>query len=402
MTNMHYDIIIVGGGLVGLAFALSLQDTDLSIAVIDAKPYKPLDKTQSRPLSLNDTSHRILKNLGLWKDVEKNATPIKQVHVSERSRFGAMRLCADEVGVDALGYVINIIDLFAALQNKTLHQKNLTLIQPATVADITFQPNAATLSVNTESGASQLNGSLIIAADGSHSQLVERLQLEKEQRDYNETAVTAMISISQHHNFTAYERFTKEGTIALLPRTQNTCGLVWSVDTRQAENLLSLNDSDFIHKLHDNIGYRVGHFEKISQRHSHPLRFSHVQKRVKNNVVILGNASQTIHPIAAQGFNLGLIDAVTLSDKLKQCDDIQKNQDELLKLFEADCAEHQQNVIRFTNSTVNIFQSQHPIVTHGRSLALNLLGLCPKSRQLIAKFGMGKLRKGTKSACTVA
>ncbi len=402
MTNIDYDIIIVGGGLVGLAFALSLQDTDLSIAVIDAKPYKPLDTTQSRPLSLNDTSYRVLKNLNLWKDVEKNATPIKHVHISERNQFGALRLRAEEVGAEALGYVINIIDLFAALQTKTLSQKNLTFIQPATVNDISFQAKTAALSIDTESGAQHISGALIIAADGSHSQLVERLHLNKEQRDYNETAITAILSLSQHHDFTAYERFTKEGTIALLPLTHNTCGLVWSVCTDKTENLLSLSDGEFIDKLHENIGYRAGHFEKISKRHSHPLTYSYVSERVKNNVVILGNASQTIHPIAAQGFNLGLIDAVTLSDKIKPHSNIHMLQAELLKQFEADCAEHQKNVIRFTNGTVNVFQSHNPAVMHGRSLALNLLGLCSKSRQLVAKFGMGKLRKCTKSACTVA
>ena len=400
----HFDIIIVGKGLVGLAFALALQDTTLSIALIEAKPLAPFPVAFSRPLSLNEISCQILKKLGVWETLAGEATPITGVHISEQHRFGAIRLSATECKVPALGHVVDIATLFSALQEKTKLQKNITCIQPATVKNITFNEHDATLHITTECSQHTLTATLVVVADGHSSTLSKLLNLHTEEYDYQESAITATVNVSKPHGGMAFERFTKEGTIALLPRASHAYGLVISAQKTQANTLLALEDAAFLTWLQTQMGYRAGSFQNLSKRALSPLKYFRAHERVKQNVILLGNASQTLHPVAAQGFNVGLVDAATLADYIQAKPSLQTAMKEqhLLQTVDAVCAQHQNQVIDFTKAIVAIYHHQTPAVSCGRGFMLHFLGLSPSFRQKIAKFGMGHYRKSTHLAHELA
>lgn len=404
MKHFDADIVIVGAGLAGLSFAIGLANTPLRICLIDAKPDKPFDTTQSRPLSLNATSHRILKNLSLWKHVALQATPIESVHISEHGRFGTARLHAAETGESALGYVIDIADLANALRARTQTQNNLTILQPATVESVHCDSSVASLTLKQQNKIRTLTTSIVIAADGSQSHIVSQLGFTKIQKNYAQCAISATVSLSKPHNNIAYERFTQSGTIALLPMTKQRAGLVWTMPENQKDDMLHLSDDDFMARLQQLVGYRAGFFQALSARNTFPLHFSKVHERFKQRIIILGNAQQTIHPMAAQGFNLSLHDAMTLADLIVA--HYQSNDtpiDALLcQQFEKQCAQHQQQIIQGTNMLVNLASSQTKLAKFARGFAINFISFCPTSRHLLSKFGMGTLTTLTKSARPVA
>lgn len=400
----EYDIIIIGGGLVGLSFALSLENQDCSIALIDAKPQKPFDKTQSRPLSLNASSQCIFANLKIWDALATSAAPIKTVQVSERNRFGVVNLRASDVGADALGYVTDIADLANTLFGRTKAQHNLDLLQPATVENVITDGDEAHLNVKLNNSVHTLKSKLLIAADGANSRIASTMHFTREKHDYAQTAITSTLNCTSAPCHTAFERFTDNGTIALLPLGKNKYGLVWCAQTETAKALLALDDSVFLKKLQTHLGYRAGYFEEVAKRNALPLSYSHVRERYKKNVIILGNASLTIHPVAAQGFNLALHDAITLSDMLAphMQDKARWVRESFLKEVDEALGEHQKTVMQFSNKLVDLYHNTHPLCGVARSLALNFVSLSQHSRQIISKFGMGQLAKRTFRARTVA
>lgn len=312
---MRYDLIIVGGGMVGAGLALALQSSNLSIALIDAR--KP-SNDDPRLFALNASSCHFLENIKLWSKLSEYASPIHQVHVTHQGHFGAVRLHREDVQLPALGYVIPAHLIEMALNEQLESLPRLTLYQPAILKNLKQENGLAFLTVETEEGEISLTSSVVIGADGAESTVRKQLNIATEIIDYEQSAIVARTTLQRPHGQIAYERFNSKGAIAMLPLRGNECATIWSADNELIHKLTSLTDDEFLHVLQKEFGYRLGRLQQISKRHVFPLRKICAEKSVDQCALLLGNAMHTLHPIAAQGFNLALYEVAMLTESIME------------------------------------------------------------------------------------
>lgn len=366
----HYDLIIIGGGVVGSGFALALQSLPLKIALIDAKIPSNDD---ARLFALNEGSCQFLKNLDLWPALAAYAAPIHQVHVSNRGHFGAVRLNAHDAGLPQLGYVIPAKYIESAL-NETLAHSTVDIYQPARLNSVVQTDSVVTLEVATAEKVIKLQAPLVVGADGTESTVRQQLKITADIHDYGQSAIVFRTRLNRSHGQTAYERFTTEGAIAMLPLTGDECASIWSVEQTKAQTLIALSDRDFLKTLQQAFGYRLGKFQSVSPRATYPLRMVMAEKQVVGNVFLLGNAAHTIHPIAAQGFNLALYEVAALVEGMANM--LQQNKplrSQDLESIYATATQHQATSVGFSHRLSEIFGAQSRIPA--ALLGLGLVGL---------------------------
>ena len=388
-----YDLIIVGGGMVGASLACALEKQNIRIAIIEAVPYKA-DKQPSyddRAIALSFGTSRIFSGMGLWSEISKHTTAIKRIHVSDQGRFGFAHLDHQQEGVDALGYVSTARELGQSLVKKLDQLDNLTLISPATLTDLKLGNDLATAVVQRNGQMESITASLIVAADGGNSVVRQKLDIRATDHDYEQTAIIANITPERPHKNVAYERFTRHGPLALLPMNDNRCSLVWTRSPEDAENILELDDEAFLSRLQPCFGYRLGKFLKTGKRSAYPLKLVRAQEQVRNRLTLIGNAAHTLHPIAGQGFNLGLRDVASLAQTI--ADAIQTKQDigdlaVLQKYAQCRKRDHQQ-VIGFTNTLVNTFSNRFPPLAFARNLGLLATDIISPLKHSLARHSMG-------------
>lgn len=391
--NIDYDLIIVGGGMVGASLACALEHQDLRIAIIEAVPYQA-DQQPSyddRAIALSFGTRRIFDGMSLWEDIQSHVTPIERIHVSDQGRFGFTRLDCRQENVDALGYVITARELGSALINRLGQLDNLTLISPATLTDLKLGTDHATVVMDHNGKTETLTTRLIVAADGGNSAIRQQLDIRTSDQDYQQTAIIANITPERPHLQVAYERFTQNGPLALLPMPDNRCAVVWTRHPKDVEHLLTLADDEFLAELQPCFGYRLGRFLKAGQRSAYPLRLIQAREQVRNRLTLIGNAAHTLHPIAGQGFNLGLRDVASLAEILSQAFQQQEDIGDL-KILE-DYAQwrrqdHRQ-VIAFTNTLVGTFSNHFPPLALARNLGLIAMDIMPPLKHSLARHAMG-------------
>ena len=388
-----YDLIIVGGGMVGASLACALSKQPLRIAIIEAVPYKA-DKQPSyddRAIALSFGSRQIFDGLGLWEKIVEQTTAIKRIHVSDQGKFGFTRLSSQQEKVDALGYVITARDLGKVLIHQLDQLENLTLINPATLTDLKLGEDHATAVIEHNGKTETLTTSLIVAADGGNSAVRQQLDIRTSDHDYKQTAIIANISPELPHQNVAYERFTQHGPLALLPMDDNRCALVWTKNPQDAERILELNDDEFLKELQPCFGQRLGRFVKTGKRLAYPLKLVRAQEQVRNRLALIGNAAHTLHPIAGQGFNLGLRDVATLAQII--CDTFQQNGDigtlDVLEQYAQWRTRDHRQVIGFTNTLVSMFSNHFLPLSVARNLGLIATDIIPPLKHALAKHSMG-------------
>lgn len=310
---MHYDLIIIGGGLVGAGLAVALRDSPLQIALVDARLPSNDDP---RLFALNHSSCQFLTNLGLWPALAAFATPIHQVHVSYQKHFGAVRLNREEVNLQALGHVIPAYTIETALNTALLSLSNVTLYRPATLKSLQQHNDLASLTIHTHEGEVNLHAPLVMGADGTESTVRKQLDLTTTVFDYQQSAIVTRTVLKRSHGNIAYERFTAEGAIAMLPLGENECATIWTANTETITHLMSLSEQDFLQTLQQTFGHRLGSLQQIRHRHVFPLRMLRADKSVQGCVFLLGNSAHTLHPIAAQGFNLAIYEVAALAESI--------------------------------------------------------------------------------------
>lgn len=301
-----FDLIIVGGGVVGAGLALGLQESGLKIALVDARNPSANDP---RLFALNYGSCQFLKNTGLWSRLAEHAAPIHQVHVTHKGHFGSVSLKHEDLGLRELGHVIPAKFIEAAMNERLQY---LTTYRPAKLTHITFENDLAQLAVNTDEVDIKLQAPLVIGADGTSSTVREQLGIEVDEHDYGQTAIVTISHLQRHHDYIAYERFVPKGAIAMLPLPEDHCATIWTAENSFAKELLAMDDTAFIEQLQQQFGYRLGRLKAVSKRHSYPLRMLQAKQHVSKSVYLLGNSAHTLHPIAAQGFNLALYEVAIL------------------------------------------------------------------------------------------
>ncbi len=313
-----YDLIIVGGGLVGAGLAVALHGTGLTIALIDAR--KP-SSDDPRLFALNKSSCQFLENLGLWDALAKYAAAIKDVHVSHKGHFGAVRLRGHDVAAVALGHVIPAYKIETALNDRLLALPDVTLYRPATLTTLTEANGMVTLTIASDEKNIRLQSAIVMGADGTASIVRDQAAIAAETFDYQQSAVVTRTRLHRSHLHIAYERFNKTGAIAMLPLVNNDyheCATIWTADNAKASELMAMSDAAFLEALQNEFGYRLGRLQAISTRHFFPLRMLCAEKAVNQGVLLLGNALHTLHPIAAQGFNLALYEVALLAEGIKE------------------------------------------------------------------------------------
>jgi 2-octaprenyl-6-methoxyphenol hydroxylase len=399
-NNTDYDLIIVGGGMVGASLAISLAQQPLRIALIEAAPLRT-DKTppsyDDRAIALSFGSRRIFDGMKLWGDIAPQTTAIKNIHVSDQGRFGFTRLDAKQENVDALGYVITARQLGAVLMDKLHHCEILTIMSPATLSELSLNESTSgddhvTAVITHDDGTTKtLTSKLVIAADGGNSHVRRQLDIHTSERDYGQTAIIANITPEKPHRHVAYERFTRNGPLALLPMPDNRCSLVWTRAPKDAQRLMEVSDEDFLAQLQPCFGKRLGCFLKVGKRHSYPLQLIQAKEQVRARLALIGNAAHTLHPIAGQGFNLGLRDVAALAQNI--ADSFAAGEDigalSVLENYAQWREQDHRQVIGFTNTLVQTFSNQFPPLAIARNLGLVATDVVPPLKHLLARHSMG-------------
>ncbi|NQY51098.1 MAG: 2-octaprenyl-6-methoxyphenyl hydroxylase [Piscirickettsiaceae bacterium] len=382
-----YDLVIVGGGIIGASLAVALKNSPLRIAIIEAIS----DKSNQQPsyddrgIALSYCSQRIYEAIGLWDKFASKSTPINNIHVSNRGHLGVTRFSAQQEHVPALGQVITAREMGQILHQEIKTQDNLVIICPAMVVNLEKFNDYVELEINNHQ---RYSTKLLVAADGERSTIRRLLNLGAFEHDYAQTAVIANITTERTHQNWAYERFTDTGTIALLPMSKNRCNLIWTVKSNNAIDLLNVTEYKLLEQLQNYFGYRLGKFIKASQRNSYPLRLIKSDQPIQHRIVLIGNAAHSVHPIAGQGLNLGVRDIAALADIV-----ISKNDDcgdaRLLSTYKKWRLNDQDNIIKATDILADISSNDNLILGRLRGVALNLVECLPPLKHWLANKSMG-------------
>jgi 2-octaprenyl-6-methoxyphenol hydroxylase len=387
-----YDLIIVGGGLVGASLAVALDGLPLRVALIEAvtDQARIASSAGDRALAISWGSAQILDQLRIWQGARSAATPIKQIHVSDRGFFGKTRLSAQHEGVEALGYVISARDLEKEVC-RVLAQTSVDKICPADVMSVASDHESVHLSVKEAGIGRVMSARLLVGADGSDSVVRRCLEIAQHKKDYGQVAVICEVGTSRPNCSTAYERFSAMGPLAMLPTGKHKSAVIWTLTPEEAEEKMALPEAAFREALQYAFGYWLGHLQIMSRRVSFPLQRIRAVKMAVERVVLVGNASHQVHPIAGQGLNLGLRDVAVLAEMLLHqtgfAMDIGEKTflDRYARSRKADLDE----VMGFTDTMVKLFSNRLAPVSLSRSLGLTALDLWGDARSVLARRAMG-------------
>ena len=390
---VEVDLAIVGGGLVGASLALALRATDLRVALIEgvAPDAASQPSFDDRTTALGNGTRRVFESLGVWSAMADEAAPNRQIHVSDAGRAGFSRLDAREHDIDAFGYVITNRSMGRALNAALAEHVSLERRMPARCTAVAFGEEGVVL--NTEPGEQPLRARLVVAADGANSLVRSAAGLEASVEDYQQVAIVAHVASSRAADGTAYERFTPTGPFAVLPLHNGHYGIVWTLSPSAAEEVLALSDADYLARLQTAFGWRIGRLLRVGRRQAYPLRLTRAAAVTAERCVLIGNAAQALHPVAGQGFNLGLRDAVTLAELLtdaKRDDDgVDIGSAAVLAEFARRRSADREGIIDFTDRLVKLFGDQRPGVPLLRDIGLLLFDLSPTAKQAMSRLSWG-------------
>jgi 2-octaprenyl-6-methoxyphenol hydroxylase len=389
-----YDLAIAGGGLVGASLALALAPLGLRIALVeatapDAEAHPSFDE---RTTALANGSVRVFSSLGVWRHMEREATPIRRIHVSDQGRFGTARIDAAEQGLESLGYVLPNRIIGAGLQAGLRGCANVDLIAPARVLGSEPGEGERRLRLEVDGVERNLAARLVVAADGARSLVREQAGIDAVHWDYGQTAIIATLVTQRFHDHVAYERFTAEGPIAVLPLADGRCGLVWTRHPDGAARLLALTDAEFLAELQSSFGFRLGRLVSVGKRQSYELGLWRAERHVGERLAVVGNAAQALHPIAGQGFNLGLRDAASLAEVL--ADALAEGATDVgaagpLASYAAWRDQDQRRIVAFTDGLVRLFASPLGAARALRSLGLLAFDALPPAKSAMARLSVG-------------
>lgn len=389
-----FDVAVVGGGMVGASFALALRATRARVLLIEgvAPDSAAQPSFDERTTALGNGSRRIFESLGVWDAMAADAAPIRTIHISDAGRFGVARLDAREQGIEAFGYVVPNRVIGHALWQALRSADNVTTAVPAQVADATMDDDAVTLDVNLDGVRQHVRVPLAVAADGAGSVLRARAGIDATVEDYDQVAIVANAATDRANHGEAFERFTSSGPIAVLPRADGGYTVVWAARPDRARELMALDDAAFGAELLKAFGWRAGRWTRVGRRHTYPLALSRATETTAGRVVLIGNAAQALHPVAGQGFNLGLRDAATLAEMLAgpaAGPDLAAQVPELSGRFASWRAADRQGVTRFTDGLVKLFGSEWPGMGLARNFGLLLFDLSPTAKRALSRVSWG-------------
>ncbi|HRD48189.1 MAG: 2-octaprenyl-6-methoxyphenyl hydroxylase [Candidatus Competibacter sp.] len=389
-----YDVLIIGGGMVGASLACALAGQDLRIGLVEAAPFNVSEHPgyDDRSIALAQGSRRIFQTLGLWDALALTATPIRQIHISERGGIGFAHLDSRDEGVDALGYVAEARLIGAALLAQLPMLSGVELLCPARLERIALAPEAACATVHLgEDRTVELRAKLLVAADGANSPVREQLGIAAVRWEYGQHAVIANITPTLPHENVAYERFTDAGPIALLPMSEQRCAVVCTVNDPDVSAVMALDDAGFLRLVQERFGDRLGPLLRAGRRQAYPLFLLKAREHARARVAVIGNAAHTLHPIAGQGFNLGIRDVAALAEVITEARRSGEDMGDLRVLNRyADWRRwDQRQTLAFTDALTRLFANPLWPVRAARNLGLLAFDLCPPLKRQFARQSMG-------------
>ncbi len=387
------DIAIIGGGLVGLCAGLVLQHTGRQVTVVEAANLEQsrTDGLNARSIALSASSVQIFRALGIWPQIEAQSAPIRHIHVSSRGRWGVTRLQAEDYQLDALGYVIENQALSHCLLEAVEGSDNINLEQNAEFESIA-QDEAVNIGYRKNKRRVELKARLALIADGAQSQARAALGIGHTSIDYGQAVVISNVEVSKPKIDTAYERFTPQGPLAMLPLGGKRYACVWTLTPQQAIRACAQDDVEFNASLQHCFGFRLGLIERVGERFSIPIQRTRADALQSGRCLLIGNAANALHPVAGQSFNLSLRDIACLHELLNEqsiADLDDRKLGQLARDYEMLRVAEQRQVIRYGDGLVTLFSNQLPLFDHLRAAGLSLLDLVPALKAQAAFTGMG-------------
>lgn len=406
-SDQHFDVIVCGGGMVGATLVSALlpaaKRLGLRIALIEQNPlpadpdplYQPSFDARSTALAYGGRT--ALKSIGVWDQLKQHVTPIETIHVSDKGRWGQTTMSAVDEKVDALGYVVENHWLGQVMMGVIKkHPGIVSTFSPATVTAIDMSGDLRRVLIEQDNHMeSILMAPLVVMADGGRSALRHEMGIDYREKAYQQHALVANVEIDRPHKGVAYERFTEQGPIALLPletlEGRHRMGLVWTLADEHINDRMNASNTQFVRALQSHFGYRAGRLVGVGERFSYPLKLTLADEQVRSGLVVLGNAAHSLHPIAGQGFNLALRGVCELAESIITA--TQNGQrigdlDRLTKFIDRRRRD-QRRTIAFGEGALALFSSSNPMYRRGRSLVLQGLNMCAPARTLLARAAMG-------------
>jgi len=391
-----YDIIIAGGGMIGTSLGLALAPLQLRVAVVEAVARSAAQQPSfdERSTALSRSSQRTFEAMGLWPEIVAASTPIKNIHVSDKGHFGFSHIDASEQKVEALGYVVINRVLGEVLQSSLASVDGLDLLCPASICEVVSSDEVVTTTIEESGGRRTLTCKLLVAADGANSSVRNMIGISASRVDYEQLAVIGNVLPEIAPENRAYERFTDTGPIAMLPIADDRAAFVWMLSPANAEEMLALSDEKFTDRLQDTFGYRLGRFSKVGKRAAYPLALTKANGLIAKRSLVIGNAAHGLHPVAAQGFNLGMRDVAALCECIADARDAQEETFDcgsaaILENYAEWRRSDQQKLVRFTDGIVRLFGDQRPPVRVLRNIGMLGFDMIPGVRKAFAKHTMG-------------
>lgn len=388
------DVLIAGGGMVGASLAVALSGLPVRVTLVEPVPAGAPGQPSfdARTTALSRSSQHILATLGLWPAVCADAVAIQRIHVSERGRFGTAVIDGNEEGGEPLGYVLENRLLGAALWRAMRESPNVVLRSPATVAGVDPADDGLAVTVQEGGAGTVVRTRLLVVADGARSPLRSSLGIDARIRPYEQVAIVGNVAVQDHGQGSAagpiaYERFTPDGPLALLPAGPGRYVFVLTRRTAVADAVLCLPDAEFLQLLQQEFGYRLGRFERVGARGSYPLELVEAGAVTAPRVAVIGNAAHGLHPVAGQGYNLGLRDAAALAELVAETGGADPGSPDLLSRYATWRRPDQRRVVAFTDGLIRLFDRTSLGLLRG--LGLLLFDIAPGAKPLLAKETMG-------------
>jgi 2-octaprenyl-6-methoxyphenol hydroxylase len=399
----RYDILIVGGGIVGASLARALSGQGLAMAMVEAVEFetRAVPGYDDRAIALAQGTQRIFDGMQLWGSMQDEATPIHRIHVSDRGHAGITRMDREEEGLAALGYVVPARVIGRVLGEYVRQTGEVDLYCPATLKELSIGADSVQATL-LENGREQAVASrLVVAADGAGSVVRERLGIPVTDYDYAQTAVITNVTPQLPHRNTAFERFTDTGPLAFLPMTEQRCAVVWTVPAGAVEEVMGFSDAAFLARLQERFGFRLGRLERMGQRQAWPLHLIKAREYVRARIALVGNAAHTLHPIAGQGFNLGVREIAALAEVV--VDAIRRGGDPgdpvVLNRYAEWRHSDQQRVTAFTDGLARLFTLPLPALGAARGAGMLALDLIPPAKRLLTRLTMGRGGRISRLGC---
>lgn len=374
------DLVIIGGGPIGLTLALALKDAGKRVMLLEARA-AATSPDDPRTLALSYSSRLVLERLGVWADLIE-ATPITAIHISQQGRFGRALLGSAQENLPALGYVVRYGQLMRALQAR-LSKSVVNQVSGAKVDAVDFTANYASISYERAAQRACVTAQLAVVADGGGS-LRALGRSKRRTRDYAQHAIVAEVTTSMPHQNIAFERFTPVGPAALLPSGER-YALIWTVRPAEVEGLLALHEDEFLLRLQAHFGARAGRFVSVGKRSAFPLQLAYAEPIAAPRTVLIGNAAQSLHPVAGQGINLGMRDAWNLAQQILHSPNYDIGTETVLARYRSKRLVDSAGGIFFTDALVRVFSNDFAGLGVARGLGLAFFDILDPLKHFVVR-----------------